>query len=263
MNWVYLSPHLDDAALSCGGLVWEQSRAGEGVCIWTICTGDAPKGPLSLFAEELHARWNTGREAGTLRRQEDLASCAVLGAAARHFPIPDCIYRGVGINAWGKAGQSATERQFYYASREAIFGEVHPQEAELMSALGEKLAEAFSGHSQVVCPLALGRHVDHQLTRNAAEVAAGLACAGSRLWYYADYPYVLEQVQALQELELQGWQGRLFPVSSEGMEAWVGGVAAHSSQISTFWPDLAEMEKALRAYCLGQGGVILWQKQGQ
>ena len=28
MRWIYLSPHLDDAVLSCGGLIFEQSRQG-------------------------------------------------------------------------------------------------------------------------------------------------------------------------------------------------------------------------------------------
>ncbi|MBA4379671.1 MAG: PIG-L family deacetylase, partial [Anaerolinea sp.] len=57
MRWIYISPHLDDAVLSCGGLIWEQSHAGTQVEIWTVCTGDPPEGPLSPFAEVLHAEW--------------------------------------------------------------------------------------------------------------------------------------------------------------------------------------------------------------
>jgi len=53
MNWIYISPHLDDVAFSSGGLVWEQSNAGEQVGIWTIFAGDPPVGPLSDFAEKL------------------------------------------------------------------------------------------------------------------------------------------------------------------------------------------------------------------
>jgi hypothetical protein len=36
MRWIYLSPHLDDAALSAGGLIYEQTQAGIQVEIWTF-----------------------------------------------------------------------------------------------------------------------------------------------------------------------------------------------------------------------------------
>jgi LmbE family N-acetylglucosaminyl deacetylase len=268
MHWVYLSPHLDDAALSCGGLIWEQVQAGKRVSIWTVCAGDAPEGPLSAFAEELHARWGTGSEAGELRRQEDMASCTRLGADWKHFPIPDCIYRGVGINAWGDGGGHPGERAFYYPERETIFGALHPQEAELVQHLGSQLAEAFSADCQVVCPLAMGGHVDHRLTRAAAEMAAvrakalGPAGRSRRLWYYADYPYALEGREQIEELKRQGWRRQRYPVSASGLEAWAGSVAAHRSQISTFWPDPEAMRKALQDYYADQGGVVLWQDAG-
>ena len=70
MRWIYLSPHLDDIVLSCGGMVWQQVQAGDVVEIWTIFSGDAPPGPLAGFAQELHARWQTGPEASAVRRAE-------------------------------------------------------------------------------------------------------------------------------------------------------------------------------------------------
>jgi len=68
MNWIYLSPHLDDVALSVGGLLWEQSQAGEQVAVWTICAGDPPPGDFAAFAQTLHARWGIGIEAAAARR---------------------------------------------------------------------------------------------------------------------------------------------------------------------------------------------------
>jgi len=41
MRWIYISPHFDDAVLSCGGLIWEQTHKGITVEIWTVCAGDA------------------------------------------------------------------------------------------------------------------------------------------------------------------------------------------------------------------------------
>ena len=243
MQWIYLSSHLDDIALSCGGLVWEQVQAGNSAGIWTICAGDPPAGPLSPFAEELHARWGTGREAAQQRRQEDLASCQRLGALARHFSVPDCIYR--------RASNGGAP---LYTSDDAIMGPLNPVEAGQVKALGAELAQALPAETELVCPLAIGGHVDHRLTRAAAE------STGRRLWYYVDYPYILEAQSVIDKLRQEGWQAQGFPVSENGLRAWGEAVAAHASQISTFWPDLPAMQAALNAYCQDMGGVFLWKK---
>ncbi len=242
MDWIYISPHLDDAALSCGGLVWEQVRAGETVSVWTACAGDPPDGPLSPFADSLHARWMTGREATARRRQEDLAACAALGASAWHLGVPDCIYR-----------RSQVDGRALYASEEALFGELDPEEDALARSLGAELRKRLPPEAQVVCPLGLGGHVDHRLTRRAAE---GL---GLPLWYYADYPYVEKLAGELEKLRIANWKEHVFPISAEGLRAWTQAVAAYQSQISTFWPDLQAMEAAISDYCARSGGMRLWK----
>ena len=76
MHWIYLSPHFDDIALSCGGLVWHQVQAGDVVEIWTVCAAAPdPSQPFSPFAQSLHARWGTGPASVAARRAEDIASC--------------------------------------------------------------------------------------------------------------------------------------------------------------------------------------------
>ncbi|MES0360796.1 MAG: PIG-L family deacetylase, partial [Anaerolineales bacterium] len=93
MEWIYLSPHFDDIALSCGGLVWEQVKAGDKVSIWTICAGKPPPQPLSSYAQSIHKRWETNQEAVSVRRAEDILSSQRMGANPRYFSIPDAIYR--------------------------------------------------------------------------------------------------------------------------------------------------------------------------
>jgi LmbE family N-acetylglucosaminyl deacetylase len=241
VQWTYLSPHPDDVALSCGGLLWEQVHSGEKVNLWTICAADPPAGPLSPFAEALQTRWEVFSEASAVRRAEDLRSCALLGASARHFPIADCIYR-----------RSAETGAALYDSEEAIFGPVCSDEAFLVTQLARQISQAFKNGGNVVCPLALGGHVDHRLARAAAEMV------GQPLWYYADYPYVLKEAFLSGFLPHPSCQPKLFSVSEAGVAAWIDSVAAHASQISTFWPDRAAMSSAIEKYCIDQGGVRLW-----
>ncbi|MFZ2095078.1 MAG: PIG-L family deacetylase [Anaerolineales bacterium] len=244
MSWVYLSPHFDDAALSCGGLVWEQSRHNEQVDIWTICAAEPPSGDLSPFAQELHARWQIGQNAPAQQRsKEDILSCQYLGASYRHIPILDCIYRCHPQTA-----------EFMYASESALNGPLHPGDDQLMQDLSEQLRMSLKSDTVVVCPLALGTHVDHQLTRQAAEEA------GLIRWYYADFPYVIRDKAQLEQLEQEGWASQVFPISQDGLAAWQDSINAHRSQISTYWLDELAMRRAITEYLSWYNGIRLWRK---
>jgi LmbE family N-acetylglucosaminyl deacetylase len=251
-TWIYLSPHLDDVAFSCGGLLWEQTQAGRLAQLWTICAGDPPPGQVSPFAQSLHNRWGIGAGSSERRREEDRQSCSYMGAAPRHFPIPDCIYR-----------REHTQGDFLYPSEEALFGALHPAEDDLVVQLAESLTEAISTKTAeqvvLVCPLTLGGHVDHRLTRAAVERIEPGRPAG-QVWYYADFPYVLDDTALLAQLTKGEWESFVFPISPLGLQAWQYAMAAHSSQISTFWHDVAEMETTVRAYCEITGGVRLWRR---
>lgn len=247
MNWVYLSPHLDDIALSCGALCWQQAQENRSLElrspeIWTICAGDPPPLPLSPFAESLHARWDTGPGSTAARREEDIEACRRLGAGFRHYPIPDCIYRRVGPGAIAA-----------YASEGAIFGPLHPAESELVDDLAAELRRSLTPQMELVCPLALGGHVDHRLTRLAAERLE------RPLWFYADYPYAAQTGDSLASVLPGGCEMTVFPVSGQALHAWCDAVAAHRSQISTFWPDLAAMRASIERYCSLYGGIRLWR----
>jgi len=257
MDWIYLSPHFDDAALSCGGLIWEQSQSGISASIWTVCAGIVPDGPLSPFAIELQQRWqasraaedgvgrSTGGEMVELRQAEDIASCSLLRADYRHFEIPDCIYRFVEFRPG--------ERTYLYDSRAALFGALQPSEGSLVEKLATLLSDNIPAETRLACPLGLGNHVDHQLTRLAAERV------GRELWYYADFPYTRADAHQLEQLAVNGWQLTTHPVSPAGLAAWQKSIAAHRSQISSFWPNLEAMEGEVREYCEANGGVRLWK----
>lgn len=241
MNWVYLSPHYDDVVLSCGGLIWEQSQAGNTVSIWTICAGEPPTGGLSPFAESLHARWETSQTAVLRRREEDLVACELVGAGTKHLPIPDCIYR-----------QSPISGAHLYTTEASLFDVVHPDEQGLIDELSIELKRTLPTEVELVCPYGIGGHVDHRLTRAAAERLR------VPLWFYADYPYAEgNPKQPFDDGNDLGCERILFPVTQAGLDVWVQAVAAHASQISTFWSDLGSMQVAIYDYAQRAGGVQL------
>jgi len=247
MNWIFLSPHFDDIALSCGGLVWELTSAGDAVSIWTICGGKPPHRDLSDYAQLHHERWVTDAQAVEQRRAEDMASCAVMKASYRYFNIPDCIYR-----------PRQKKIPHYYTSGADIFGTVHPAEKKnLVRKLTQIFIKEIQPGTQVVCPLTLGNHVDHQITRWAVERAANHLDVS--LLYYADYPYAAQQPEQIDCYQQRGWQCNHYNISQGGLEAWCASIEAHHSQTSTFWTDLETMRKDIQAYSRLQKGLCLWK----
>lgn len=239
---IYLSPHLDDAVFSCGGLIRDQADAGDRVEIWTICAGDPPLGEISAYAQRLHDRWGLGRDAVSPRRAEDVRACAVVGAAQRHFDLPDCIYR-----------RDPVTGSYLYTGDDGIFGPVAEVEtARLAPALARSWARQIPAEAEVVSPLGLGGHVDHQLVRLAAD---GM---GRPLRYYADTPYVFAWEAEISNLLPERAAVEVLPVSEKGFRSWMAGNAAYESQISSFWESVEEMEGLFRGYADGNGGIRLW-----
>ncbi len=243
---LYLSPHLDDAVLSCGGLIHRQAQRGERVIVLTICAGQAPSGPLSPFAEELHARWGlSAAEAVLARREEDRRAVQVLGAEAVHLDVPDCIYR-----------RHPGSGQPLYPTGAAIMGALSPHDEALVQRLAEDLPAHAGPGVEVYAPLGIGGHVDHQLARRAAE------SSGLRLTFVEDYPYA---GQAQDDAEWAGLRAGLAPAAEpldEGdLDAQCRAILAYESQISTFWPDEAALRAAVSGFFgrRGRPAVRLWR----
>lgn len=240
MRWIYLSPHLDDAALSCGGLIWEQTHTGIEVEMWTICAGEPPSGEISPLAQELHTRWQSGSPLQTLslRRAEDQNAARRLGATARHFPIPDCIYRRDAQGNW------------LYPQK--IFTPLSPAENTLPEQIASLLEKKLTNYDTLVCPLALGGHVDHLLTRVAVERLK------RPLWYYADIPYLLRNPQEINQATL-GLSASPFFISPAGLSAWQDATAAYPSQISSLFEDERDMRQRIREYLQQNNSLLLWE----
>jgi len=240
MKWIYLSPHLDDVVYSCGGLIWEQVQTGIQVEIWTVCAGNV-EGQLSPYAQSLHTRWQTGPEAVAVRRAEDLEACRELGVVATHLDIPDCIYRRL-----PDSGAPVVERD------EDLFSLLKPGEVYLVKELTDRLEKSIPLHASLVCPLAMGGHMDHRLARMAAEAL------NRPLWFYADFPYVLREGEALAHYGITHCEPGQFQITEAALAAWQEGVAAYRSQISTFWGGTEEMKTAIHDYWLHPNSRLLW-----
>lgn len=248
LDFIYLSPHLDDVALSCGGQIYTYTQNGRSVLIVTIAAGPPPPGPLSAFAHSLHRRWELAKNVVQQRRAEDVVACRMLGADYRHWEWPDCIYR-----------RHPDSDAPLYTLDEELFGTVHAAETPLVAEMAAGLA-TLPPARQVVAPLAAGGHVDHQLTRRAAEEQFGR----DSLLYYEDYPYARdpEAITAVVGEGEAGWEGEIIPLSETAVAARITAIAAFTSQISSFFDDHIDMARQVREIVTAVGGERLWRRTG-
>jgi LmbE family N-acetylglucosaminyl deacetylase len=239
MRWIYISPHFDDAVLSCGGLIWEQTRKGIPVEIWTVCAGDAPPGPLSLLSMVCHHQWGfeSADAAVAARCIENQAAAACVGAETVNFSIPDCIYR-----------RSLTGELLY---PEDVFVPIHSFEMNLDSEISAALISELHPGDKVVCPLAIGGHLDHVLTRLAVE---HLDCP---LLFYADVPYLLNSPEKMASATKELKETH-YPITKKGLGIWQRAIGAYSSQILMLFEAKERMKEMIHAYWVEQHGVLLW-----
>jgi LmbE family N-acetylglucosaminyl deacetylase len=239
-HWIFLSPHFDDVALSCGGLVWQLTSEGHQVEIWTIMGGLPPEAPYSEFARQNHEIWGMSGEAAIrMRRSEDLAACAVMGARARHCGWLDVIYR-----------QDRESGAPIVNNNQELFG--RPPEADLVADITLFLMAEVPESAKLVSPIGLGSHIDHRALVQAVEQS------DRANFYYADYPYILSDYAAL-AAEPQKFAKTPRSLDEDALKHWQEAVLCYTSQLITFWRDEAESRLALRNYMAGGGGR-LWIK---
>lgn len=254
---LFLSPHADDVALSCGGQIATLTRQGERVIIFTVMAGDLPYGfQPTDFTRELHERWNlTDDTVIEARRAEDTSAARMLGAEIKFGPYPEAVYR---INP--------NDGSALYPDEAAIFGEVHPDDpvrearrAAVIQAI-MKLFE-LSNDDSVHVPLGIGSHVDHQLVRDMGKAISQWR-PNLPLYFYDEYPYSLKGQNVIKKAAsaLDADVTRtLRSVDDAAIDAKIAAIGCYKSQISTFWDKPNKMAREVRAFVKQVGGEGEWR----
>jgi len=266
---IYLSPHIDDAALSCGGAIHQQVGAGAAVLVITVCAAPPESGqPLSAFARGLHESWGNVVDVVPMRQAEDRAAIGLLGADLRHLTFNDAIYRG-----------HPAQGEWFYTNSTELFGGIHPADLPLAGTIAEAILASMpqTGETPVIyAPLAVGHHVDHQLVH---EAAGRLKRLGQTVIFYEDYPYadpaypysqapvdddkpysLKATLAAKQAAKLQP---QLRPLSETDLMAKINSVRAYTSQLDMLFGGESAAADYIRSYTLdvGQGKLAerLWR----
>jgi LmbE family N-acetylglucosaminyl deacetylase len=238
---LYLSPHLDDVALSCGGQIQRRTERGERVVVLTLLAGDEPS-ELGPLARELHRIWKLEKGVVRARRAEDAEWARALGAVAEHGELLEALYR-----------RDPASGEPLYGELDDLFAAPHPADR-----CEEELVLELAGHGkaeEVFAPLAVGGHVDHRLVRRAAE-----RVFGGSLAFYEELPYAEESGAVEQALgEPEAWEAEVVALEDRQLEGKVAAATVYRSQVGPLFGSRRRMRRRLRRYARRTGGERLWR----
>jgi LmbE family N-acetylglucosaminyl deacetylase len=166
VDLVVVSPHLDDAVLSLGGLIGREVAAGRRVEVISCFTAGPP---LESIAPERRVFGDY-----TARRAEDERALAVLGASHRWLDLPERIWR-----------QPPLARTLHVFRTPPTMDDFSQLRA-IRAVIGEQIERGV----EVYVPLAVGHHVDHVEVALAALREVLVRGAFDRVRFYED-PYAL------------------------------------------------------------------------
>lgn len=233
---VYLSPHLDDVVFSCAGAIRAHVMRGERVLIVTMCTGAPDSEPVQRAEADLRPLGIAAAAWQRLRCAEDKLATQRLGADRCWLGELDAVYR-------------LPDR---YRTPRRLFGCIAPGDP-LPQALAARLAELVGG-AQLHAPLAIGRHVDHQIAHLAARAYS------SDVLYYEDFPYAAESGHAtakrLNELGAR-WQPVLTEITSQ-LDERIAAMRLYRSQLSLF--PCADPAALTRRYSAAVGAGVACER---
>lgn len=216
---VAISPHLDDAAFSVGGLLADHARRGDRVTIVTCFTGnvDGPQG--FALACQLDKGLSPDVDYMALRRAEDRAAAAVIGARVVHLPLLEAPHRG-------------------YASARELFG-ARRHDDNILPEITQAIASqvAVLKPDLLLGPMAIGDHVDHWLVRDA------IKATGAPALMWKDWPYVTRTGGAVGNNAAV----RVHTLSDADRSARLAMCAAYTTQIGFQFGSLETLEAAIAA----------------
>jgi LmbE family N-acetylglucosaminyl deacetylase len=246
---LFLSPHLDDAVLSCGGRIHSLTHSGERVVILTVMAGD-PLEPLpdSPLIHALKDKWPPARQ----RRHEDAQAAAILGAQVYHMGLQESIFR--------KTVCGAGDWIALYPDYDSPFGDIN--EADEARLILFEAGLPFQDITSLYAPYCIDQHVDHRLVRDWALVLTGSNDA-PELRFYEEYPHVrtkgaIQRARAIYRQKLPALKlgYEIVPLSEDDLAVKLDAMRCYRSHLHVLWDDMEQMEQLTRDYMINLGGGV-------
>ena len=169
-SYLFVSPHLDDAVLSCGGWISYLADKAE-VTVASVFT-NAHNSPSSLSIRRFlkECGYNDSEKLFADRRMEDKLANNLMGVKTIHLGFLDGLYR-LKPQTIPILSDILPDSRFVYPifSWQLKRGKVSNHDKQLIDEVGRRVKNLIGPRTIIFAPAAVGYHLDHQIVRMACE----------------------------------------------------------------------------------------------
>lgn len=234
---VVLSPHLDDAVLSVGGLIAAEADAGRRVEVWTAFTGGPDPATLPARLRRF-ADYST-------RLVEDDAALDLLGAGSRRLGLTEGLWRTPAAGpsrGWIRTLLAGAGGDLRAAFRTPPDRSGFAELDTLRGLVDDLLTDP---DVELLVPLGVGNHVDHVEVMLAAAQAALGPDRLVRLGFYEDFYALGEAARrrhpVTRHRPAPPWQSPGWAAPVQGAVLRATPLIAGGPSVLRYLPELAEL----------------------
>jgi len=217
-DMVFVSPHLDDAVLSSGGLMFFFKKKKNIKVVNVFTKGSEP--PEIFFNKRslLRAGFDDSDSYFKQRKKEDKAVLAGIGVKPINLDFVDAAWRKKKTFRQNRLTNFIPEINHLYPTKfHYLSGTVDKEDEILMPGITTALKKIIKKDAVVFCPLAIGGHVDHLIVRNICQENF------SSVVYWSDYPYNLMKNPDKKFIIRNNLKKSVWTKSLENKEALING----------------------------------------
>ena len=230
----FISPHLDDAALSAGGLITHLSKHTQVEVISVFTAASTPPYTLSVLRFLYRCGYTDTNQLLIDRKEEDRKAYSRIGITPHHLGYIDASWRKITSPSKFRQLLSRILPEFLHLypihQLHIARGAISSHDTDLMRSLGEELRALIANEKQFVifCPLALKSHIDHVIVRDV--------CLKNfeNVILWKDFPYNMKNVLGSKDDNPLATEVFRF---EEEPEMKLGMIKEYTSQTKMMFPD--------------------------
>ena len=231
---IIISPHLDDAVLSCGELIKHLVSSRETVLVATIFTGFPPPDDLSDAAKQYHLNCFLGDDSMLDRRSEDYKAMEYLGCKYKHLNYYECLYR------------KDSDGTHIYPDLKSIYNLNFERELKVFHDLCVELKVFCESATNIYAPFGLGNHADHLLIRKVFDSIKDELNA--TVFFYEEIPYICYYYEAGGNPNFEKiLSPTILCFSESAWQAKIDALRFYKSQLHIMWRTEDERQEQLVA----------------
>lgn len=225
----FISPHLDDAALSCGELIRELSKKTDVTVVNIFTSTNLGKPTFTAKKALKELNFSSPSDFYKERVNEDRKALESVHAKIINLNFVEALWRQIKYPSFIRRGLAKILPEFTYVYPTYKFhiakGEISEKDNELISHINTSLKKIIPNNAIVFCPFGVGNHVDHLVTKTAVEKSFNPI-------YWIDQPYFKSKKTILEKNIVSS--SFTFKVNKKSKEKLL---AHYKSQLPAMFPE--------------------------